>query len=223
MKISAERLSPQISLADKAYDELVTRITRLELQPGAVLAEKSLMEELNIGRTPIREALQRLATEGLVVHRLNRGMFVSEITYSNVQEVYEYRSLIDGHACRLAAARATAAQTDELLEIHKSLVNATKRNDIDSYVYFDREFYRVLCSACGNSFIAETIPKIFNLHLRLWFYLSVKIGTWHSIAEAHEMMTQDVAEAIAQRDPDRAEISMKNYISQRQHDLRRNI
>ena len=214
---------PPASLADKAYDELVTRITRLELQPGSVLAEKTLMEGLNIGRTPIREALQRLAIEGLAVHRLNRGMFVSEITYSNVQEIYEFRSLIDGHACRLAATRATKSQTDELLKIHYSLVEATKRNDIDTYVHRDRDFYRVLCAACGNAFIAETIPKIFNLHLRLWFYLSVKIGTWHSIAEAHEMMTRDVAEAIAQRDPDRAEIAMKNYISQRQHDLRRNI
>lgn len=223
MSQPAEKSSSPVSLADKAYDELVTRITRLELQPGAVLAEKALKEELNIGRTPIREALQRLATEGLVVHRLNRGMFVSEITYSNVQEVYEYRSLIDGFACRLAATRATPTQSDKLLEIHKSLVNSTRQNDIDSYVRFDREFYRVLCAACGNSFIAETIPKIFNLRLRLWFYLSVKIGTWHSIADAHEVMTQDVAEAIAQRDPERAEIAMKNYISQRQHDLQRLI
>ncbi len=215
--------SPPASLADKAYDQLVTRITRLDLKPGSVLAEKSLMGELNIGRTPIREALQRLAIEGLAVRRLNRGMFVSEITYSNVQEIYEFRSLIDGRACRLAATRATQAEMDKLSDIHKLLVDATKRNDIDSYVYHDREFYRVLCAACGNSFIAETVPKIFNLHLRLWFYLSKKIGTWHSIAEAHEIMTSDVAEAIAQRDPDRAELAMKNYISQRQHDLRRII
>ena len=212
-----------MSLADKAYEEMVVRITRLELPPGSVLAEKELMANLNIGRTPIREALQRLAIEGLAIRRLNRGMFVSEITYTNVREIYEFRSLIDGHACRLAASRATPAQAAELLEIHKSLVEATKNNNIDSYVYHDREFYRVLCHACGNSFIAETIPKIFNLHLRLWFYLSQKLGNWHSIAEAHEVMTRDVADAIKQGDGDRAEIAVKNYISQRQHDLRRSI
>ena len=223
MKSSATTSRAPLSLADKAYDELVTRITRLELEPGSVLAEKSLMQDLNIGRTPIREALQRLAIEGLVVHRLNRGMFVSEVTYTNVQETYEFRSLIDGHACRLAATRATQTQANQLLDIQKALVDATKRNDIDAYVDHDREFYRILCDACGNSFIAETIPRMFNLHLRLWFYLAVKIGTWHTIAEAHEMMTQDVVDAIAQRDPDRAEIAMKNYISQRQQDLRRNL
>ena len=220
--VSTENQSPT-SLAEKAYDELIRRITRLDLPPGIVLAEKSLVEELKIGRTPIREALQRLAMEGLVIHRLNRGMFVSEITYSDVQEIYEFRSLIDGHACRLAAQRATPAQAAKLLELHGALVQATKDDDIDTYVQLDRKYYSILSEASNNSFLVETIPRIFNLHLRLWFFISVKIGNWHSIAEAHEIMTHDVAEAIALRDTDRAEVAMKNYISQRHQDLRREL
>ena len=220
--VSTENQFPT-SLAEKAYDELIRRITRLDLPPGIVLAEKSLVEELKIGRTPIREALQRLAMEGLVIHRLNRGMFVSEITYSDVQEIYEFRSLIDGHACRLAAQRATPAQAAKLLELHGALVQATKDDDIDTYVQLDREYYSILSEASNNSFLVETIPRIFNLHLRLWFFISVKIGNWHSIAEAHEIMTHDVAEAIALRDTDRAEVAMKNYISQRHQDLRREL
>ena len=217
---STENHSPT-SLAEKAYDELIRRITRLDLPPGAVLAEKSLVEELQIGRTPIREALQRLAMEGLVIHQLNRGMFVSEITYSDVQEIYEFRSLVDGYACRLAAQRATPAKATKLMELHGALVQATKDDDIDTYVQLDREYYSILSEASKNSFLIETIPRIFNLHLRLWFFLSVKIGNWHSIAEAHEIMTHDVAEAIALRDADHAEVAMKNYISQRHQDLRR--
>ena len=219
---STENQSPT-SLAEKAYDELIRRITRLDLPPGTVLAEKSLVEELQIGRTPIREALQRLAMEGLVIHRLNRGMFVSEITYSDVQEIYEFRSLVDGYACRLAAQRATPAQAAKLLELHGVLVQATKDDDIDAYVQLDREYYAILSEASKNSFLVETIPRIFNLHLRLWFFISIKIGNWHSIAEAHEIMTHDVAEAIALRDTDRAEVAMKNYISQRHQDLRREL
>ena len=219
---SIENQSPT-SLAEKAYDELIRRITRLDLPPGTVLAEKSLVEELQIGRTPIREALQRLAMEGLVIHRLNRGMFVSEITYSDVQEIYEFRSLVDGYACRLAAQRATPAQAAKLLELHGVLVQATKDDDIDTYVQLDREYYSILSEASNNSFLVETIPRIFNLHLRLWFFISIKIGNWHSIAEAHEIMTHDVAEAIALRDTDRAEVAMKNYISQRHQDLRREL
>ena len=219
---STENHSPT-SLAEKAYDELIRLITRLDLPPGTVLAEKSLVEELQIGRTPIREALQRLAMEGLVIHQLNRGMFVSEITYSDVQEIYEFRSLVDGYACRLAAQRATPAIAAKLMELHGVLVQATKDDDIDSYVQLDREYYSILSEASKNSFLVEIIPRIFNLHLRLWFFISVKIGNWHSIAEAHEIMTHDVAEAIALRDPDRAEVAMKNYISQRHQDLRRQL
>ena len=211
------------SLVEKAYDELIRLITRLDLPPGTVLAEKSLVVELQIGRTPIREALQRLAMEGLVIHQLNRGMFVSEITYSDVQEIYEFRSLVDGYACRLAAQRATPATAAKLMELHGTLVQATKDDDIDTYVQLDREYYSILSKASKNSFLVETIPRIFNLHLRLWFFISVKIGNWHSIAEAHEIMTHDVAEAIALRDPDRAELAMKNYISQRHQDLRRQL
>ncbi len=213
----------RISLADRAYNALVTGITQLKYPPGSVLGEKALVEDLNIGRTPIREALQRLALEGLVVHQLNRGMFVSEITYKDVQEIYEFRSLIDGYACRLAAERATAEQAKSLYLNHLELLAATQDNDIDRYVLADREFYSVLSEACGNSFIAETIPRIFNLHLRLWFFISSKRGNWHSIAESHEVMTKAVAEAIKQKDPDQAEFAMKSYVSQRIEDLQGKI
>lgn len=208
------------SLGDQAYEILVKRITRLDLPPGSVLAEKSLVEDIGIGRTPVREALQRLAIEGLVVHRLNRGMFVSEVSYSDVQETYEFRSMIDGYACRLAAMRATNAQAEQLMELHHKLVEATRNDDLDLYVDTNREYYRILAEAARNSFIAETIPRIMNLHLRLWFIISARLESWHTIAEAHEVMTYEVADSIAARDPDRAELSVKNYISQRHQDLR---
>ena len=149
-RIMGKGLQSTGSLADQAYKELISRITKLEYSPGSVLGEKTLIEELNIGRTPIREALQRLALEGLVVHQLNRGMFVAEITYKDVQEIYEFRSLIDGHACRLAASRASPVQASKLYQIHLELVAATKANDIDRYVQADRDFYSVLSEAVGK-------------------------------------------------------------------------
>ena len=220
MNISIKPILKDKSLSDLAYEELVKRITRLELLPGTVLAERSLVEELGIGRTPVREALQRLAIEGLVVHRLNRGMFVSEVGITEIQEIYEFRSIIDGSACRLAAMRATTAQSDSLMQIHHALVAATEQDDIDAYVDANRDFYKVLANSVRNTFISETIPRIMNLHLRLWFLISERLGSWHSIAQAHEVMTRDVAQAIAARDADRAEQAMKSYIAQRHEDLR---
>jgi len=148
-RVTAHREAPR-SLAERAYERLVREITRLDLAPGEVLADKALTERFEIGRTPVREALQRLAREGLVVHQPNRGMFVSEISAASVQQIYEFRSLIDGYAARLAATRASAAEMDDLTALHEALVDATEGDDIDTYVLMDRLFYEVLAGAAQN-------------------------------------------------------------------------
>jgi DNA-binding GntR family transcriptional regulator len=215
----AEEAVPR-SLADRAYQLLVAKITRLELPPGAVLVEKSLMENLGIGRTPIREALQRLAMEGLVTHLPNRGMLVADITATGVQHIYEFRGLIDGCTARLAAARATEADARELAELQAGLARATEDDDIDRYVDLDRRFYEVLARAAQNTYIAEAVPRIFNLHLRLWFFIAKRRGTWHDIARAHEVMTAGVVEAVKRRAPEAAEAAMTAYIAGRHQDIR---
>ncbi|MEP6656820.1 MAG: GntR family transcriptional regulator [Betaproteobacteria bacterium] len=208
------------SLAEKAYQRLVRKITQMEYVPGSLLVEKLLMEELGIGRTPIREALQRLAIEGLVDHMPNRGMFVSEITAGSVQQIYEFRFMLDGYASSLAASRASKEQVHELRQVHKQLVRATEDDDIDRYVALDRHFYDVLAAAAHNTFVAEVIPRIFNLHLRLWFFISEKIGGWHTIARSHEEMTSGVVDALEQRNPEQARLAMEAYIARRHHDIR---
>ena len=219
-ELAAAREAAPRPLAERAYDLLVREITRLDLAPGEVLADKALTERFEIGRTPMREALQRLAREGLVVHVPNRGMFVSGISATGVQQIYEFRSLIDGCAARLAATRASEAEVDDLTALHEALVAATGRDDVDTYVAMDRLFYEVLARAAQNVHLAEVIPRIFNLHLRLWFFISKKAGGWHSIARSHEEMTRGVADAIRRRNPNEAELAMKAYITRRQQDVR---
>ena len=197
------------SLAERAYELLVRKITRLELAPGSVLVDKALIEELGIGRTPIREAMQRLAIERLVDHLPNRGMLVSEITATGVQQIYEFRAVLDGYAALLAASRATPEQVRELTTAHKRLVRATEDDDINEFVEGDRDFYRALSAAAHNGLVADSIPRIFNLHLRLWFYISQKIGGWRSLALSHQEMTLEVVEAVKRHEPDKARIAME--------------
>ncbi len=209
------------SLAERAYELLVRKITRLALAPGSVLVDKTLIEELGIGRTPIREAMQRLAIEGLVDHLPNRGMLVSEITASGVQQIYEFRAVLDGYAAWLAAARATPEQIREITAAHKRLVRATEDDDIDEFVEGDRDFYRLVSAAAHNSLVADTIPRIFNLHLRLWFYISAKLGGWHSLAASHQEMTREVVDALTVHDPARARTAMENYVNKRHQDIKK--
>lgn len=208
------------SLAEEAYERLVRKITRLEAEPGSVLVERDLMAEFGIGRTPLREAMQRLAIERLVNHLPNRGMFVSEITAASVQQIYEFRAMLDGQAAWLAAMRATPEQVRALDALQHELVAATEERDIDGYVEADRDFYRVLGEAAHNDWIADSIPRIFNLHLRLWFFISRRLGHWEDIARSHEVMTRDVVVALQWRDAAKARQAMETYIGARLVDIK---
>ncbi len=211
---------PPRSLAEEAYERLVRKITRLEAEPGSVLVERDLMAEFGIGRTPLREAMQRLAIERLVNHQPNRGMFVSEITAAGVQQIYEFRAMLDGQAAALAAARATAEQVHALDTLQRELVSATEEGDVDAYVEADRHFYRVLGEAAHNAWIADSIPRIFNLHLRLWFFISRRLGHWEDIALSHEVMTRDVVAALQWRDAAKARQAMEVYVGARLVDIK---
>jgi DNA-binding GntR family transcriptional regulator len=208
------------SLAERAYILLVRMITRLELAPGSLIVEKELTLRLGIGRTPMREALQRLAIEGLVVHQPNRGMFVADITTSAVQHIYEFRSIIDGSLVRLAAQRASAEQSRELLQLHDQFVVASRAGNIDEYVELDRSFYGILAAAAQNDYLTEVVPRIFHLHLRLWFYISARRGSWQDVADAHAEMAGIVARAISNRAPDEAQNAIIQYIARRHQDMR---
>jgi len=209
-----------ISQADHAYSLLVERIIRLRLVPGQILLDRELTAELGIGRTPVREALQRLAREGLVVHFPHRGMVVAEISATGTRDIYEFRSLIDGEAARLAAQRASNAEISELQRLSAELIKHAASTTVDAYVRLDRAFYEILAAASRNIYIAETIPRIFNLHLRLWFYISQMQGDWHALARSHSAMAREVATAIARRDEEAARGAICAYVTQRQKDMR---
>ena len=209
-----------VSLAEKAYQILIRKITRLELAPGQALVEKSLTDELGIGRTPIREALQRIAVEGLIQHLPNRGMLISDISATSVQAIYEFRSLVEGEAARLAAARSTESHVIELQSLADQLDHATNKGRIDDFVALDRQFHGKLAQASRNIYLEEAVPRIFNLHLRLWFYISSKSGGWHPVAHSHDEMTQSVVEAIRTNKPDMAQAVMHSYIGQRHLEIK---
>jgi len=209
----------RIPLSDQAYSLLLRKIIRLELAPGAPLLEKELIESLSIGRTPIRESLQRLANEGLVNHLPNRGMFVAEISANSVRSIYEFRSLIEGQTARLAAIRATTADIKHLETLNERLTNSTEGKELDGYIACDQDFHNALAQASGNRYLQSAVSEIFNLHLRLWFFISRESNNLESSTGAHDEMTTCVVSAIRNRSPDDAERAITNYISKRHKEL----
>jgi DNA-binding GntR family transcriptional regulator len=196
------------SLTDKAYRTLVEKIVTLELQPGSVLTEGQLMQELKIGRTPIREAIQRLIAEGLVTHLHHRGMLVAEIRAADVHQINEFRAQMEGFAARLAASRITPAQIDELQNIHAALDRSAAEMDIDTFVTQDRAFHALLARGAQNRYVEDILGKLYNLHLRLWYFLYRKQGGLRETVHEH----QELIQALVRRDAEGSELAMRTYV-----------
>ncbi len=103
-----------ISLSEQAYQQIRRMIIRLDLAPGAVVREDDLQRQLGIGRTPIREALQRLAREQFVTVVPRRGMFVSRLDVAELSMLYETRAILEPYAARLACARGGPAHWEAM-------------------------------------------------------------------------------------------------------------
>src|SRR5215472_13709676 len=105
------------SQSEVAYARLLERIVSLEMPPGSVVNEARLRDELSIGRTPIREALQRLARENLVKSVPHRGTFVTDVNITDLARITEVRVVLESHAARLAAEKLTAADRESVHEL----------------------------------------------------------------------------------------------------------
>src|SRR5579859_2313319 len=115
--ISAARTAARELLADRAYDELRDRIVTLQIAPGAPIDEDLIGQELEMGRTPVREAIKRLSLENLVTVFPRRGTFASEINITDLAHISDVRGVLEGHAAHRAAQRITEAQRAELHEL----------------------------------------------------------------------------------------------------------
>ena len=206
------------SFGEKAYHVLVDRIVTLELAPGSVMTEVQLMRYLGMSRTPIREALQRLAQEGLVTHVPRRGMHVTEIRPGDFQQIYEFRRGTEGLAARLAAERMTPQQLSNLLGIQAAIEAALAAEDARRFIESDRLFHHLVAEAAQNQYLLPTLTRIYNIHLRLWFYLFQRKGGLRETGQEHLQLI----EALKARDPAGAERAMHTYLT-RIHQVMREL
>jgi DNA-binding GntR family transcriptional regulator len=197
------------ALTRQAYQRLRDLIVTLRLQPGALINEAALMDELAVGRTPLREALQRLAGEGLVVLRPRRGAFVAGLSLLDLQQIFELRRVLEGYAAGLAAERATPADLAALQAALDQLPAAGASGDPQALIEVDRAFHRALARAAHNRFLENTLSRLYNLNLRLWYLALDKIGPMHDAVADH----QRVLTALRQRDSAQAETALREHIT----------
>ena len=197
------KISLMTSLADKAYHEIRGLIVSLELAPGAVIDERELIERLEIGRTPVREALRRLSHEGLVEVYPRRGMFVNGVDVRELARLSEVREVLEPEAARLAAERATDADREELAALLAELDGgASELMDLDERIH--RAVYR----AAHNDLLEATLEQYYVLALRIW---SIALDRAHELEEAVEAH-RTLLEAIQAGDGDRAADTMRAHV-----------
>jgi DNA-binding GntR family transcriptional regulator len=157
------------SLAEEAYARLEEMIITLELAPGAVVSESDLIPRLALGRTPLREAMQRLADQGLLQILPRRGILVTEVNLSSHLGMLETRRVLDRLIAAAAARRATPEQRSALEEIAETMARAAKKNDLREFMAVDRQCDALVADAARNPSATRAVLPLHALSRRFWF------------------------------------------------------
>ncbi len=162
-------------------------IVRLELAPGDVLREHALQQALGIGRTPIREALLRLAREQFVTVIPRQGMFVSPIDVDELSLLYETRAVMEPYVARLACRRGSAEAWSEMADV----IEGSLRAGIppEDLLAVDRRCHEIIWDAAGNRFLTDTLDNLYAHSDRVWhMYLADVADTRHAVDEHIEIL-----------------------------------
>jgi DNA-binding GntR family transcriptional regulator len=174
-----------ISLSEQAYRELRRMIVRIELPPGHVIKEDELQAQLGIGRTPIREALQRLVRDQFVTVIPRRGAFVSGVDISDLSMLYETRAMLEPYATRLACSRGNPDQWDAM---EACLDRAADGGPADQLLEIDRACHEIVWAAAGNRFLTDTLDMLYAQSDRLWHLYLADVGAMDEAVAEHRQI-----------------------------------
>ena len=205
----------QISLSQQAYQAIKQKIVSLEFAPGAVINEASLRQEMALGRTPIREALQRLAQEKLVLIVPRRGMFVSEIGITDLQKLFEARLVLEPFAARRAAQRGSERHWAQMEAVLAAAPAEGEASDNEKLIAIDEACHQIIYEAADNQFLSDALTTMYALSLRLWYFSLARIGNMQDAVMEHG----HIMDALKAKDEDEAARLMEKHIGAFQAEL----
>lgn len=185
--------------ADEAYDLIENMIATLKLEPGSLIVEGELMQKTGLGRTPVREALMRLTSYGLVCSMPRRGLRVSDIELAEHLTLIETRRVLDILIAQSVARRANPAQREAVLAYSKEMQEAAQKGDIAAYMQSDKALDKIMHQACRNpSAVTAVLPLVIQCR-RVWYAFQHE-GDLLQGAACHARL----AEGIAKSNPEAA-------------------
>ncbi len=214
-RVGAARKGERVRLSDRAYQLIRHKIITLELSPLSAIDEQALMEDLQLGRTPIREALQRLAAEDLVFFAPRRGMFVADVSLTDLQKIFELRMILEGFCARLAAQRVTGDQLAEMRSLIQELARLPD-GDTKELMAIDEQFHELLYQAADNEFLAQTLRRLHALSFRIWHLVLDRLGSVRNAMEQHI----EIVQALQVRDEAQAEALLQQHVLEFQQEIK---
>jgi DNA-binding GntR family transcriptional regulator len=208
--------APTDSLSAVAYHLLRDRIVTLALEPGTVLNERELMDQLGLGRTPIREALRRLADENLVAIYPRRGIVVAPVEAGDLGAISEVRVELEGFAARLAADRATDEQRESAARLIDEVTAHQPSTDQRALIREDQRVHRHVHRCANNAFLEATLDEYLVLSLRLWFLGLDRVRRLDEAVREH----RDMLRAIRDGDPVAAEQVARAHVAGFEREIR---
>jgi DNA-binding GntR family transcriptional regulator len=199
------------SLSDLAYQKLKRQIIFLDLPGGQILDELSLARQLKIGRTPVREAMRRLASEGLLRVVPRKGTFVTELSVDTMRQLFEARSPCEAQIARLAATRA---EPTEIAAMEKAFAGVNRLIDERRFrelLEADERFHQTLAGAARNRLLGEMYMNVYWLGVRFWYATLAQ----RSAAEIKREMRLhlEIVDMLKERKPERAAQAVLNLVS----------
>ena len=209
--IQKDALQPRpLSLTTQAYALIEEMIVKLELQPGVAVSEAELSARLGIGRTPVREALQRLAREHLVLILPQRGVLVSEIDIKRQLRLLETRREVERLVVRSAARRAAEPERARFQALADEFAAAGRADSAVRFIRADKEFNDLSLTAARNEFTTGAMGLMHGLSRRFWFLHYRQADDLPLMAKLHS----DLARAISMREEEKAAVALDTLMDQ---------
>lgn len=162
-------LPPKRRAAELAYDAIERLFSTLVLEPGTPIVEGEIVERTGLGRTPVREALLRMASLGLIVQQPRRGLMVSNIDLADHLDVIATRRVLENLIASSAARRATKVQREQIVLHAEEMMAAAQTNELDTYMLADHELDLVTHQACGNDSAVKCVLPLVVQCRRFWY------------------------------------------------------
>lgn len=179
-----------------------------ELAPGTRLNEIELCNTMGVSRTPLREAIRSLATEGLIELQPNRGAIVSIVSQEDVTEILPIMASLEGLGGRLAAMHMNQSKIAQVRKIHDQMIAHYKNNEVAEYFETNRLIHELITEGSGNQTLVDTINSLSAKVRRARFTAQMTKESWAKAVSEHEEMIA----ALEAQDPDRLEAILVQHV-----------